>query len=111
VDLVRNEKVPKDLRDDYTAFNLATVSYIMLLSTAMSLNDQPVAELAQRHRRHYTRVVMKLHNLVPSAVIAELQEDGLPAREEQLPAIARVLHSAWGDPADAVTEADEVSVV
>ena len=35
VDLVRNEKLPKDLRDDYTAFSLATVSYVMLLSTAM----------------------------------------------------------------------------
>src|SRR5512147_2299965 len=45
VDLVRNEKLPKDLRDDYTAFSLATVSYVMLLSTAMALNDQPVAEL------------------------------------------------------------------
>ena len=32
VDLVRNEKLPKDLRDDYTAFSLATVSYVMLLT-------------------------------------------------------------------------------
>jgi len=31
-----NEKIAKDLRDDYTAFSLATVSYVMLLTTAMS---------------------------------------------------------------------------
>ena len=110
VDLVRNEKLPKDLRDDYTAFSLATVSYVMLLSTAMALNDQPVAELAERHLRQYTKVVMKLHNILPSAVIAELREEGLPAREEQLPAIARTLTSVWSDPHNEVPEVDEVSV-
>ena len=110
VDLVRNEKLPKDLRDDYTAFSLATVSYVMLLSTAMSLNDQAVAELAERHLKHYTKVVMKLNNILPSAVIAELREEGLPAREEQLPAIARTLKSVWSDPYNEVPEVDEISV-
>jgi len=110
VDLVRNEKLPKDLRDDYTAFSLATVSYVMLLSTAMSLNDQPVAELAERHLKQYTKVVMKLNNILPSAVIAELREEGLPAREEQLPAIARTLKGVWSDPYNEVPEVDEISV-
>ena len=110
VDLVRNEKLPKDLRDDYTAFSLATVSYVMLLSTAMSLNDQPVSELAERHLKQYTKVVMKLNNILPSAVIAELREEGLPAREEQLPAIARTLKGAWSDPYNEVPEVDEISV-
>jgi len=110
VDLVRNEKLPKDLRDDYTAFSLATVSYVMLLSSAMSLNDQPVSELAERHLKHYTKVVMKLNNIVPSAVIAELREEGLPAREEQLPAIARTLKGVWSDPYNEVPEVDEISV-
>ena len=110
VDLVRNEKLPKDLRDDYTAFSLATVSYVMLLTTAMSLNDQQVAELAERHLRHYTKVVMKLNNILPSAVIADLREEGLPAREEQLPAIARTLKGVWSDPDHEVPAVDEVSV-
>ena len=110
VDLVRNEKLPKDLRDDYTAFSLATVSYVMLLSSAMSLNDQPVSELAERHLKHYTKVVMKLNNIIPSAVIAELREEGLPAREEQLPAIARTLKGVWSDPYNEVPEVDEISV-
>ena len=110
VDLVRNEKLPKDLRDDYTAFSLATVSYVMLLSTAMSLNDQPVSELAERHLKQYTKVVMKLNNILPSAVIAELREEGLPAREEQLPAIARTLKGVWSDPYNEVPEVDEISV-
>lgn len=110
VDWVRSEKVPKNLRDDYTAFSLATVSYVMLLTTAMSLNDEPVAELAERHLKHYAKVVMKLTNIIPSAVIADLRQEGLPVREDQLPAIALTLKGAWSDPYDEVPEADEVSV-
>lgn len=110
IDLVRTEGLPKDLRDDYTAFSLATVSYVMLLSSAMSLNDQPVSELAERHLKQYTKVVMKLNNILPSAVIAELREEGLPAREEQLPAIARTLKGVWSDPYNEVPEVDEISV-
>jgi ferritin-like metal-binding protein YciE len=110
VDMVRHEKVPKDLRDDYAAFSLATVSYVMLLTTAMSLDDQRVAELAERHLKQYAKVVMKLNNIIPSAVIAELRQDDLPAREEQLPAIARTLKGVWSDPYNEVPAVDEVSV-
>jgi uncharacterized protein YcbX len=110
VDLVRNEKLPKDLRDDYTAFSLATVSYVMLLTTAMSLDDLRVAELAERHLKQYTRVVMKLNNILPSAVIAELRQEGLPAREEQLPAIARTLKGVWSDPFNEVPDVDTIGV-
>ena len=110
VDLVRTEKLPKNLRDDYTAFSLATVSYVMLLTAAKSLNDQPVAELAERHLKHYTKVVMKLNNILPSAVIAELRDEGLPAQEGQLPAIAQTLKGVWSDPYNEVPEVDEVSV-
>jgi len=109
-DLMRSEKVPKDLRDDYTAFSLATVSYVMLLTTAMSLEDRPVAELAERHLKQYTKVVMKLNNILPSAVIADLRQEGLPVREDQLPAVAQALKGAWSDPYNEVPEVDEVSV-
>ena len=53
---------------------------------------------------------MKLNNILPSAVIAELREEGLPAREEQLPAIARTLKGIWSDPYNEVPEVDEISV-
>ncbi|HEX5818735.1 MAG TPA: hypothetical protein VFY20_07645, partial [Gemmatimonadales bacterium] len=46
IDLVRTEKLPKNLRDDYTAFSLATVGYLMLNTTALSLNDQETAQIA-----------------------------------------------------------------
>ena len=37
IDMIRTEGLPKNLRDDYTAFNLATIGYLMLYTTALSL--------------------------------------------------------------------------
>jgi ferritin-like metal-binding protein YciE len=45
VDFVRNEKLPKNLRDDYTATSLAAIGYVMLHTTALSLGDREVADL------------------------------------------------------------------
>lgn len=110
IDLVRNESLPKNLRDDYTAINLATIGYVMLHTTALSLGNREVADLAKRHLGDYTEVVMTLHNIIPGAVIEFLQDEGLPAREDVLPQIAQTLENAWRQNADAVPDADEMPV-
>src|SRR5215211_2761497 len=45
IDLVRSEGLPKNLRDDHTAFNLANIGYVMLRTTALAVEDQEVADL------------------------------------------------------------------
>jgi ferritin-like metal-binding protein YciE len=110
VDFVRNEKLPKNLRDDYTATSLAAIGYVMLHTTALSLGNRQVAELAQRHLVDYTEVVMTLHNIIPGAVIEFLQDEGLPAREDVLPQIAQTLENAWRQTAKQVPEPDEIPV-
>lgn len=110
IDLVRNESLPKNLRDDYTATSLAAIGYVMLHTTALSLGNRQVAELAQRHLVDYTEVVMTLHNIIPGAVIEFLQDEGLPAREDVLPQIAQTLDNAWRQTAKQVPEPDEISV-
>ena len=110
IDLVRNESLPKNLRDDYTAVSLATIGYVMLHTTGMSLGNRKVADLAQRHLTAYAEAVMTLHNIIPSAVIEFLQEEGLPAREDVLPEIAKTLENVWRQNAHRVPEADQVSV-
>jgi ferritin-like metal-binding protein YciE len=110
IDLVRNESLPKNLRDDYTAFSLAAIGYVMLHTTALSLGNKQVADLAQRHLVDYTEGVMTLHNLIPGAVIEFLQDEGLPAREDVLPQITETLNQAWMGSAKRVPEPDEISV-
>jgi ferritin-like metal-binding protein YciE len=95
IDLVRNEKLPKALRDDYTALNLASIGYVMLLTTARALDDARVADLAEQHLRDCADAVMTLHRIIPAAVVRFLQEDELPAHADVLPAVARTLDDVW----------------
>lgn len=94
-DLVRSEKLPKDLRDDYTAMSLGTIGYLMLHTTALALADNEVAELAQQHFNEYARAVMQLQNMIPTAVVTFLQEDGLPTRLDVIGQVGKTIDHAW----------------
>lgn len=109
VDFVRNEKLPKNLRDDYTATSLAAIGYVMLHTTALSLGDREVADIAHRYLRDHARNVMLLHNVIPGAVIAFLQKDGLPARSDALDEVSRNIESVWTDQSTSIPEASQVS--
>jgi hypothetical protein len=95
IDLVRTEGLPKNLRDDFTAFNLANVGYAMLQTTALALDDQEVADLAAQHYRDYADAVMRFNNLIPAAVVRFLQQEGLPARESAVAQVGRDVQAAW----------------
>jgi len=108
VDLVRTEKLPKNIRDDYTAASLATIGYVMLYTTRLTLADTLVANLAHNHLQDYAMVTMTLHNIVPSAVITLLQEDGLPARQDVLSEVSQKIEAVWHQDSG-VPSADEVT--
>ena len=110
VDLVRKEGLPKNLRDDYTAFSLATIGYVMLHTTGLSLGDREVAELARQHFTDYAQAVTRLHNIVPAAVVRYLKEDGLPVQENVLPEISRAIEEVWHSQSGQAPRAEEVSI-
>ena len=100
VDLVRSEGLPKNLRDDYTAFNLANIGYLMLHTTALALGDQEVADLGRQHFRDYAEAILRFDTLVPAAVIRYLQEEGLPATDV-VSQVNRTVQEAWDQATDA----------
>jgi HD-like signal output (HDOD) protein len=108
VDLIRTEGLPKNLRDDYTALSLATIGYVMLHTTALTLDEREVAELARQHFSDYAEAVTLLHNLIPGAVIRYLKEDGLPVREDVLPEISRTIEEVWQRQSDQAPRAEEM---
>ena len=110
VDLVRNEGLPKNLRDDYTAFSLATIGYVMLYTTALSLEQQEVADLARQNFADYAQAVTLLHNVIPGAVIRFLKEDGLPVREGVLSEISRTIEETWHSQSAQAPRAEETSL-
>jgi ferritin-like metal-binding protein YciE len=95
IDLVRNEGLPKNLRDDYTALSLATIGYVMLNTTALALGDREVADLANQHFRDYTRAIMTLDRIIPAAVVRFLQNEGLPAREDAARQASHNVAQGW----------------
>lgn len=110
IDLVRTESLAKNLRDDYTAFSLATIGYVMLHTTALALDEREVAELARQHFADYAKVVLQLHNVIPAAVIRFLREDGLPVRDGVLPEVSRTIEEIWHTTAEQAPRADERAV-
>ena len=110
VDLVRNEGLAKNLRDDYTAFSLATIGYVMLETTALGLDEREVGDLAHQHFSDYAQTVTLLHNVVPGAVLRFLREDGLPVREDVLPEISRGIEEVWHAQSAQAPRADETAV-
>jgi hypothetical protein len=110
VDLVRSEGLAKNLRDDYAAFSLATIGYIMLKTTALALDDGEVGDLAHQHFSDYAESVTLLHNVVPGAVIRFLREEGLPVREDVLPEISRTIEKVWHAQSAQAPRADETAV-
>jgi hypothetical protein len=95
IDFVRTEKLPKDLRDDYTAISLAYIGYLMLHSTALTLNDIEVATLAQAYLREEAESMMALQHIIPAATVSFLASEGHDVDRSVLPEIAATVTASW----------------
>jgi hypothetical protein len=95
IDFLRQEGQPRNLRDDYTAFSLAAIGYVMLNTTALALGEREVADLAAQHLQNYARGMIALHYIIPAVVVRSLQKEGLAAREDVLTDVFRNVEKAW----------------
>lgn len=99
-DKIRNEKVSKMLRDDYTALNLAAVSYTMLHTTGLALQDQVTADLALRHLEHYSSIIMRINQIIPSIVVEDLRDDVPMINEASVQQAMENTQNAWRPSSD-----------
>lgn len=99
-DKVRNEAVSKMLRDDYTALNLAAVGYTMLHTTGLALRDQATADLALRHLRHYTDIIMQINQIIPQVVVEDLRNDVPNLHEASVQTAMQNTQNAWQPSSD-----------
>lgn len=95
IDVLRTEKLAKDLRDDFTAGSLAYIGYVMLLTTARSLGDERVAMVAEVHMTDYARINMSLSELIPGSVMAQLREDGLQVNQQTANQVNDAVRRVW----------------
>lgn len=102
IDSVRKTKVSKNLRDDYTALSLATISYTMLHTTAVGLGETTVADLAERHLSDYARLVMQINQIIPDVVLQELRDDGETVATNAAETIRQTANEVWKSHTDVV---------
>ena len=95
VDLVRTEGISKSLRDDYAAFSLAAISYSMLHTTALSLGNRKVAEVAERYLTDYAGAIERINEVMPGVVERELAKDGHRTDKAAVKATNAMVAKAW----------------
>lgn len=95
IDKMRKTKVAKGLRDDYTAIALCTAAYAMLLTTANAFRNSNVAQLAKRHLEEYAQALIDISNALPSVVVADLKQIGMPIDEGVATTSQNDIRDAW----------------
>jgi len=95
VDYLRTEKLPKDLRDDYTAISLSYIGYLMLHTTALTFHDAEVADFARTSLGEYAESMMALQRIIPAATLAFLASEGLDVDASVLPKIEETVRESW----------------
>jgi hypothetical protein len=86
VNFVRNPRVPDNLRQDYSEACRAYAGYRMLFTTASALREGATCRMAAEFLSDYSRITLLLQDLLPDAVVTQLEADGLRLEE---PAIRR----------------------
>lgn len=75
IENMRTNPVSKNLRDDYTALNLAAISYTMLHTTGHALMDDRTADLAASYLMDYTPLITEINEIIPLVVVSELRDE------------------------------------
>ena len=99
IDKVRPEAISKCLRDDYTAFNLAAVSYHMLYGTSLMLTHPDTAKLAERHHKAYTDAIQDINQIVLDVVAHELKKDGHVVDDKAMDRALETMNRDWQETA------------
>lgn len=95
VDKMRTDEVSKMLRDDYTAFSLAAISYHMLHTTAVAFDDQTTASLALRHLKDWTRIITDISHVIHHTVARDLADNGFTISQNAAKRSEEATQEAW----------------
>ena len=71
------------------------MGYHMLYGTALMLNVQKTAAMAERHHRAYTDMVQDINQIILSVVADELRKDGLKLNEKAMDSATETMNEDW----------------
>ncbi len=97
-DKVRSNELSRMLRDDFTALNLAAISYAMMHTMALAVNEENVARLAKRHLEQIPPITGAIRDLIPHVVADEIaHQDGFSVVSGAGPAAVENLAEVWAE--------------
>lgn len=71
-DKMRSQELSRIFRDNYTALSLASMSYVMMHTAALALNEENVARMAKRHLKDIPPLTDAIRNVIPHVVADEI---------------------------------------
>jgi ferritin-like metal-binding protein YciE len=93
---IRSDRVSTMVRDDLTALNFAVACYQMLHTTALAMHDQSLADVALRHIKDFTPQIMDLSEVLPAAVLSDLEREQKVTADDSVAEEARKnTREAW----------------
>ena len=101
---VRSEEAAKSIRDSYTYLSHVAIGYLMLYTTASGLGDHETSSLAEQGYRDAARLVILIDKIMPTLVIQELRENGLPMAEVS-DEVHKMVVQAWQREASGMSSA------
>jgi len=101
IDRIRKDTPSKALRDDYVAFNLAAISYTMLHTTALALEDHKTVTFAAEGLSTYAKLITRINSVIPRATIDDLLANGdVQVKDPEIASKAReTIDQIWKDAA------------
>lgn len=97
-DRMRSHELSRMLRDNYTALNLAAISYSMMHTMALAVTEENVARLAKRHLAQIPPLLDSVRRLLPHVVADEI------AHQDEFSVVSDAGAAAVVSLADAWTE-------
>lgn len=97
-DRMRSHELSRMLRDNYTALNLAAISYAMMHTMALAVTEENVARLAKRHLAQIPPLLESVRRLLPHVVADEI------AHQDEFSVVSDAGATAVVSLADAWTE-------
>lgn len=91
---IRPAEAARSVRDDYTFLSHLGVSYLMLHTTATSLDDPATGAVAAAGYKEVSRMVMAVDRLLPGIVLQALRDDGLHPKDTS-GETAKMVTDAW----------------
>jgi hypothetical protein len=73
---MRSDPVSRMMRDNYTALSTAAMSYTMLHTMALAQQEYALADMALKHLRDVTPLLVDISRVLPVAVVSELAAEG-----------------------------------